>query len=335
MQKSRIAYYVRKMASRGFSTEQVLAETGITEADLLNPWFRADAARYRRIINNMLTLTGDEFLGLSLGSAFKPSDLGMVGYAALSAPTLKKAREVILRYAPLNEYLVNPVNQLHEDRWYNQLGNNIELGNALPFAVEEFIARLKALSSALTGRDFPLLEIHLSYNKPGAARRYQAEFGCPCHFDRPSSYVVLDMARLDDTTALGDDSVFAMCLRQCDALYQRFMNQTNLSEQVRDILLQSSGEFPSVEQMARRLNKSPRTFRRQLSQEGTCYHSLTDQTRKSMALHYLDNTTLSPKEISYALGYRYVSNFRRAFKSWTGVSPSQYREGDSGLLSAA
>ena len=52
-----------------------------------------------------------------------------------------------------------------------------------------------------------------------------------------------------------------------------------------------------------------------------------DRTRQDLATQYLQNTRLTPKEIGFLLGYSSVSNFRRAFKLWTGKTLSDVRQG--------
>ena len=68
-----------------------------------------------------------------------------------------------------------------------------------------------------------------------------------------------------------------------------------------------------------------RTLRRRLEKENLTYQQILDDTRRDLALQYLQFTALTPKEIGFLLGYNSVSNFRRAFKSWTGSKLSDYR----------
>ncbi len=45
-----------------------------------------------------------------------------------------------------------------------------------------------------------------------------------------------------------------------------------------------------------------------------------------LALEHLKSGRLSIQEIAFLLGYSDVANFRRAFKRWEGVAPSEVRE---------
>ena len=53
---------------------------------------------------------------------------------------------------------------------------------------------------------------------------------------------------------------------------------------------------------------------------------LLDDVRKRLALQYLTTTHLPLYEIALLLGFNDPSNFRRAFRKWTGKLPSDYRE---------
>jgi methylphosphotriester-DNA--protein-cysteine methyltransferase len=62
-----------------------------------------------------------------------------------------------------------------------------------------------------------------------------------------------------------------------------------------------------------------------LKEEGTTYIQLLNDTRKELASRYISNSRLSISEISYLLGFAEPTNFTRAFRRWTGKSPSEYR----------
>ena len=66
-------------------------------------------------------------------------------------------------------------------------------------------------------------------------------------------------------------------------------------------------------------------MRRRLVEEEMSYQQILDQTRHDLAVQYLKHTALTPKEIGFLLGYSSVSNFRRAFKGWTGKTLSDVR----------
>jgi AraC-like DNA-binding protein len=81
----------------------------------------------------------------------------------------------------------------------------------------------------------------------------------------------------------------------------------------------------SEEEIAQGLHLSLRTLQRKLRDEGTSYKELLDETRRELATEYIKNPHVSISEITYLLGFSEPSNFSRAFKRWTGSSPSAFR----------
>lgn len=71
---------------------------------------------------------------------------------------------------------------------------------------------------------------------------------------------------------------------------------------------------------------SARTLSRKLQAQGWQYQQLVDQVREIHARRYLSNPRLGITYIAHMLGYADYSGFHRAFKKWTGLSPSEYRE---------
>jgi AraC-like DNA-binding protein len=70
---------------------------------------------------------------------------------------------------------------------------------------------------------------------------------------------------------------------------------------------------------------STRTLHRRLYEEGTSFVDLLDETRRELAAGYIRRSDYSVGEVAYLLGFAETSSFNRAFRRWTGMSPSEYR----------
>jgi AraC-like DNA-binding protein len=77
--------------------------------------------------------------------------------------------------------------------------------------------------------------------------------------------------------------------------------------------------------MAARLHLTPRTRHRRLVEAGTGYQKIIDNVRRRLAEEFLRNTGLSVEEIAERTGFSDASNFRKAFRKWTGEPPADYR----------
>ena len=89
--------------------------------------------------------------------------------------------------------------------------------------------------------------------------------------------------------------------------------------------LLGSGEV-SIDRVARELGMSRQTLYRRLKAEGTTFEELLDSKRRQLAVRYLGLDRISVKAVAYKLGFSDPAAFSRAFKRWTGISPSSFRE---------
>ncbi len=106
------------------------------------------------------------------------------------------------------------------------------------------------------------------------------------------------------------------------------LSQQQMSFQVRGLLLEClPGGCTNADDVARRLNTSKRSLQRKLSEEGTSFQALLTDVRGELAERYLTRSDISLPEISHLLGYRDTSSFFRAFQSWTGKTPGDFRAG--------
>ena len=94
---------------------------------------------------------------------------------------------------------------------------------------------------------------------------------------------------------------------------------------VRQLLIQSAGDFLDVTQVAKCLHVSERTLRRRLETESTSFRSIFDEIRDLLAREYLTKTELTIADIAHLLDYAETVSFRRAFARWNQLTPSAYR----------
>jgi AraC-like DNA-binding protein len=81
----------------------------------------------------------------------------------------------------------------------------------------------------------------------------------------------------------------------------------------------------SIDTVAETLGMSRRGLQRGLAQQGLTYSQLLAGSRMHQAATWLQSSDKPIVEIAYALGYTDASNFTRAFRNQTGVSPQAFR----------
>ncbi len=78
--------------------------------------------------------------------------------------------------------------------------------------------------------------------------------------------------------------------------------------------------------VASMLKMSERSLQRRLADEGLKFDALLDEIRRDLALRYLADPKIAIAEVAYLLGYSEPSPFHRAFKRWTGKTPTEARK---------
>lgn len=82
---------------------------------------------------------------------------------------------------------------------------------------------------------------------------------------------------------------------------------------------------PGIGLAARLSGTTVRTLQRRLEEQGTSYSHLLEGLRHDLAIYLLRDSSRQISDVGRELGYRDPAIFVRAFRRWTGQTPSQYR----------
>src|SRR5258707_8135220 len=132
-------------------------------------------------------------------------------------------------------------------------------------------------------------------------------------------------AWLDQAASLGNRTTYPAVVAFCDELLDDLKSRIGVAGGIRTLLLRELANPPTLATIAKRLDVSDRSLRRQLREQGISFRGLLDELRMQVALKYLRTTRLANEDIALALGFSDAANFRRAFRRWTNKSPSEIR----------
>ncbi|WP_306423245.1 AraC family transcriptional regulator [Atopomonas sediminilitoris] len=323
--------YVQALLSvaqeRGVDSELLCRLGKVSPALLANPDGRLSFIDFSYMVAEAISRSDSPGLGLAFGQKLNVSSHGMLGYAVMASSDLRQALQFVLRYYKVlglaYELELLPAAP-DSDTVILQAKQSIPLGPLAMFAVEALFASLFSIAEFLLGEKVTGHHMAFSHPRPSHHAQYQQIFAAEVSFDQPWDALTIPAHYLARPMALANPATVQMCERQCDALLAKLDVHDGLLTRVRRLLLARPGDFPSLEDAASALHTSGRTLRRHLSSEGTSYQQVLDDVRRSLALQYLE-TRLPLHEIAALLGFSDASNFRRAFKQWTGNNPSQYR----------
>ena len=186
---------------------------------------------------------------------------------------------------------------------------------------------LNTLRGLLNTTDVPLT-VEAPYPAPPHSDRYRAVFGSSVQFDCPQGAVSFPAALLATPLPSSNPALKRLYEEECARLLADLEEAGSTTEQTLRLLRKFEGQYPQMPKIARMLNLSPRTYRRRLAGEGQSFQELLDQVRAEHATRYLQNSRLPLASIADRVGFNDASNFRRAYRRWTGQTPGAVRRGD-------
>jgi AraC-like DNA-binding protein len=317
---------VELLEEQGVSRAHLLAGTGIRPVQLEREDTFIPYRQMVKLVRRALALSNTPALGLLSGSQENVSSWGMLGYTIMSCSTYREAFYTGLKFYRAASGMLALSAHEEGDRLCLHMEAPEGLDDILPFSVEEMAGGVVAVLGDIIGPRFKALELQASYPDPGYARLYRKVLSCPTRFNQPHN--ALWITRPDDTPLPSANPVSArMCRRLVEELLDKHSPEDNLVREVRRLLMRTPGQIPDMETVAAELGISSRGLRRQLQALDTSFRSEVDDVRKQLALGYLRDSSMNLEQIASLLGYTEVTNFRRAFKGWTGKAPSEFRGG--------
>lgn len=316
---------VAEMQAQGIAAEALLLGTGLSAPQIGDPRSRLSSEQKLRIFRNARRLSRTPDLGLRAGARTRLSDFGLYGYALVSSPTFGDAIVLGMRHLKLAGPMLEKRFRVEGDTACFEGHDVMTLGDVLPLATEYWFSTVHRLMCCVLEAPMPSRQLLLPYPRPAHAAAYERLFGCPVRFDAGIIQWQFDAAVLAAPCPNANQITAEMCAQTCERMLRDLPEESDLERAVRTACLNSCGDFPSLEQMAARLSLSTRTLQRRLSQEGRHYQGLVDEVRGSLAIEFLSQTGMSVEEIGQRLGFSDASNFRKAFRKWTGQAPGHYR----------
>ncbi len=265
-----------------------------------------------------------------VASMSRIEDNELFGFLAISCESLGEAFARTARYRVL--YIQGARWELQQDHeatrliWYGWPSDRSRVGPraAAEFALADMCAAARQLSRTATNP----LEIHIAHapisDRDTAA--FRDFFGVTPSFRAPLDELVWPPGVLATPIASFNSRLRDYFEEQCRELAARFSPDAPVAGRVRNELMAAmNGGDPSMEVVATKLGMSGRSLHRRLSEEGCRYNDLLDEIRLEFAKRYLARGTVTASEVAYLIGFQSPTAFFRAFKRWTGETPSTFR----------
>ena len=252
---------------------------------------------------------------------------GMLARASISAPHLGLALARWCRHhgliAPdiqlqLSEQAGIATLTLHEVR---------ALGEMREFCLLSVLRNIHGFASWLINEPISLLHASFPFAEPAHASVYHVLFAPgSVEFEAPVASLQFESRWLQAPLARDEAALNRMLQRALPIQVRPYQREKTLVQRVRQLLAASGEEQQTAETLSRQLHLSQRSLHRQLKEEGASLQALKDDIRRERAIALLLRTSRPIKRVAQACGFLNDKSFIRAFRLWTGLSPSEFRK---------
>ncbi|HEX5361495.1 MAG TPA: AraC family transcriptional regulator [Fluviicoccus sp.] len=324
------ALFIVDIVSRwDVSDAQLLEGTGLTREMMLEPQRRLALDDFNTLIIRARDLTGETALAMHFGVTMQVSLHGFVGFAAMTAATVREALTVAERFIGM----ISTAFELRVEEGPQEASLTIiphtDLQPLREAAIIGLIFGFVHMGQAVTGKTLTG-RAEVEFAEPPYLGPIKQYLPGPVEFDQPVNRLIFPSSYLDLPMIMANPVASQMALAQCEQDLRRFGMEKPFVAQVKALMYDERRGFSTLEQVAERLHMSERTLKRQLAGNQVAYSDLVEEARKQMASDLLEDPRLSLESVAEKLGYSDVANFNRAFKRWTGLTPSGWRKNQRG-----
>jgi AraC-like DNA-binding protein len=311
------------LEQRQIPVDDALADTGIGSAQLdgdLRLTTQQDAA----LLANAVRLSGEPGLGFELGLRSTLTWHGLLGFGLMSCRTLGDALKLWVEYLDLRT--TGFCLTLQERDGVTELHvQDISPGAPMrQCALERLVTMTACLGEQLTQQALPEVEIWFKDEQPTYFAAYRPRL-TPTRYATGMCLVRMPTHYLGLLVPTANALMLSRVKEQCKSERSKLGQNDCLIARIKNLLPLENGIYPGMEEVAQALCMSSRTLKRKLRFLGLNFRQLIDEARKNEVLRDVLNTAMTIDEIAERRGYSDAANLTRAFRRWTGESPSQYR----------
>lgn len=314
------------LKSIGISPSAVLRHSNLPPTVYTGESFITTAQNFA-IWRAISELAADSTMGWKFMSQVETDQYHPTLMAALHARTYRECIERLARYKRLCSA---------EEFSITSKGDEILVEVSWPFAEKEEPASLLidavfalVLELGRRGTKSKLspkrVELTRSADRANGLPEY---YGCPIKYRAPRNVLIFRAADVERPFLTHNDELLQMLSPQFDQALKEgeAKPKQGTLDQVKWVLKRLlSGSRPDLVMVAKELGMSERTLQRRITDEGTTFRQLLSETRHELVRQYLSDGAVEITEAAFLLGYEDPNSFYRAFRSWEGTTPAEWR----------
>ncbi len=319
-----IPHLLQLALRRGGQSHRLLSGTSLFEADLQKPQHRTDLRTWLTLLKNCQQLQSPELPFLTASAVLQHSNLPLCQLLDCAA-NLRQALRCLSYYRHQLMPFVYARIAWRDQMLRIELHAAAGLQGQADFMFQLMLSLLlQLIRHQLPG--CPPCQIELPQAAPRHPTASDSLWQQPVHYNQPVAALLLPIEVLDLPFRGADRPRFLQLKRFCRQQNQLLPRRRGLLEYCQQQLRRSLPTPDSQLQLAAGLGLSSSSLKRLLQQHQSSYSQLLDDCRHLRAQQLVSQHPYSNRQLASLLGYSDEHNFRRAFKRWTGLLPSHFRD---------
>lgn len=317
---------VTHLREAGFSEAQIFEDLGFSNQDLENEAFRLDPDQHERFIRRAIQLTDNVHLSLDLKDhAFEATSNAVLILFATSG-RISRALQLITRFNPIYTRTVTSTLEEAPDGPFLSVVSHLKDELVAYFALSSFALFIdNFFQQALSGEHL-VTHARFAISKPTDFDGVAHKFGFDLAFEADRTEIFLNPVLINKPLKKADPQTTRLITEFCEKQLADLNAEVSVVGAVSALIYEQISAPLTLEQAAAKTGLSSRSLRRHLQSSGTTYQSILNEARKALAMKLLTETDEAVSAIAYEVGFENPSHFGRAFKKWSGQSPSEFRE---------
>jgi AraC-like DNA-binding protein len=317
---------LRYLEKKGFDAAPLLSKAELSRPQLTDDPGGISVASQHRFLELAAREIHDPLLGLHVAAELDTRDIGILFYLQASSATVAEALDYLARYGATTSEEIRLEISRQDGEILLTFHHVLESDDPRRQHSELVALAFNRVLRFLTNHDFAPRRMTFAHTRNRGLREVDRIMRCPVEFGQATDSWVLLQSDLE-LPILSKDSRLLQILEQHanDLLSARRSPAGLLGLVENQLLVALRGGRVQAAEVAEQLGMSERSFRRRLAEEGTSFGEVLDRLRNRLALRYLEDKSITLKQIAWRLGYSEPGAFNHAFKRWTGTSPNRTR----------